>query len=58
MTALELIRALALDATVGIVVTDTAIDWPGPTIVYANSAFGQLVGRDLSDVVGQTPRFM
>ncbi|MCJ2101992.1 PAS domain-containing protein, partial [Methylobacterium sp. E-046] len=33
-------------------------DQPGPTILYANAAFGQLVGRDLFDIVGQTPRFM
>lgn len=58
MTAFELIRALAHDAAIGIVVTDTVIDRPGPTIVYANSAFGQLVGRDLHEIIGQTPRFM
>ncbi|MCJ2100503.1 PAS domain-containing protein, partial [Methylobacterium sp. E-046] len=46
------------DAAIGIVVTDTVVDQPGPTILYANAAFGQLVGRDLSDIVGQTPRFM
>lgn len=58
MTAFELIRALGRDATVGIVVTDTMIDLPGPTILYANAAFGRLVGRDLDDIVGQNPRFM
>ena len=58
MTALELIRALAHDATIGIVVTDAVIDVPGPIILYANPAFGCLVGRDLSDIVGRNPRFM
>ena len=58
MTVLELIRALAHDATIGIVVTDTMIDPPGPTIVYANPAFGQLVERDLVDIIGRSPRFM
>jgi len=58
MTALELILALAHDATIGIVVTGPAIEPPGPTIVYANSAFGQLVGRDANTIVGQSPRFM
>ena len=58
MTLLELIRALADDATIGVVVTDAVIDVPGPTILYANPAFGHLVGRDLSDVVGRSPRFM
>lgn len=58
MTALELIRALAHDAAVGIVVTDSLVDAPGPTILYANPAFGSLVRRDPHDLVGQTPRFM
>lgn len=58
MTALELIRALAHDATVGIVVTGSVIEPPGPTIVYANSAFGQLVGRDVNTIIGQSQRFM
>ena len=58
MTVLELIRALAHDAAIGIVVTSPAIDPPAPTIVYANPAFGQLVGRDLVDIIGQSPRFM
>lgn len=58
MTAFELIRALAQDAAIGIVVTDAMIDAPGPTILYANPAFARLVGRDLGDIVGQSPRFM
>ncbi|MHB2208524.1 PAS domain-containing protein [Methylobacterium sp. CM6257] len=58
MTTLELIRALAHDAAVGIVVTDSMTNSPGPTILYANPAFGRLVGRDLDDVIGQSPRFM
>src|ERR1700709_2515292 len=58
MTAFELIRALAQDATVGVVVTDAMIEAPGPTILYANPAFARLVGRDPDDIVGQSPRFM
>ncbi|MCJ2124782.1 PAS domain-containing protein [Methylobacterium sp. J-077] len=58
MTAFELIRAFAHDATVGIVVTDPMIEPPGPTILYANIAFGWLVGRELDDIVGHSPRFM
>lgn len=58
MTAFELIRALAHDATLGVVITDTAIASPGPIILYANEAFGRLVGRGLHDIVGRDPRFM
>lgn len=31
---------------------------PGPIIRYANPAFARLAGRDLSQIVGQSPRFM
>ena len=58
MMVLDLIRALAEDAPIGIVVTDVAIDAPGPIIRYANPAFAHLVGRDLSQIIGQSPRFM
>ncbi|MCJ2057606.1 PAS domain-containing protein [Methylobacterium sp. J-048] len=58
MTAFELIRAFAHDATVAIVVTDPMIEPPGPTILYANVGFGRLVGRELDDIVGLSPRFM
>lgn len=58
MMVLDLIRAFAEDAPVGIVVTDVAIDPPGPIIRYANPAFSCLVGRDLDEIVGQSPRFM
>lgn len=58
MTAFELIRAFAHDATVGIVVTDPMIEMPGPTILYANAAFCRLVGHELDDIVGGSPRFM
>jgi PAS domain S-box-containing protein len=58
MTAFELIRALAHDADIGVLVTDAVIDAPGPNILYANLTFGQLVGRDLRDVIGRSPRFM
>ena len=58
MTALELIRAVAHNATVGIVVTDAMIDRPGPTILYVNAAFGDLVGRPPGNLIGLSPRFM
>ncbi|MCJ2098427.1 PAS domain-containing protein [Methylobacterium sp. E-046] len=58
MTIVELIRAFGRDLPVGILITDASIERPGPIIVYANSAFGRLVGRDPDEIIGQSPRFM
>ncbi|WP_409564248.1 PAS domain-containing protein [Methylobacterium sp. J-076] len=58
MTALELIRAVAHEAPVSVIVTDAVITSPGPTIVFANGAFEVLVGRQIEDIIGRSPRFM
>lgn len=58
MTLLEVIRAFAHDSVLAIVMTDAMVEKPGPTILYANEAFGQLTGRQPSEVVGISPRFM
>ncbi|MER2266730.1 PAS domain-containing protein [Methylobacterium oxalidis] len=58
MTALEVIRALAHDSAVAIVITDAKVEKPGPTILYANAAFARLVGRTVAELLGTNPRFM
>ncbi|WCS28851.1 PAS domain-containing protein (plasmid) [Methylobacterium sp. NMS14P] len=58
MTIVEFVRVFLHDAPVGVVVTNADLTRPGPTILYANPAFGQLTGRDPNDLVGQSPRFM
>ena len=58
MTIVELVHALGRTLPIGIVITDASIERPGPIIVYANPAFGQLAGCDLDEIVGQSPRFM
>jgi PAS domain S-box-containing protein len=58
MTIVEFIRAFAHDLPVAVVVTNQTLEPPGPTILYANPAFGELTGRDHATVVGLTPRFM
>lgn len=58
MTIVEFIQAFAHDLPVAVVVTNQILEPPGPTILYANPAFGELTGRDHSTVVGLTPRFM
>ncbi|MDV2986188.1 UNVERIFIED_CONTAM: PAS domain-containing protein [Methylobacteriaceae bacterium AG10] len=58
MTIVELVKAFMDDSPVAVVVTDGNLEPPGPTILYANAAFGQLTGHDLAEAVGQNPRIM
>lgn len=58
MTFVEFIRAFGRDLPIGIVITDAMLQRPGPIILYANPAFARLVGRDLDEIIGQSPRFM
>ena len=58
MNIIELARAFLHDAPIGIVITDAQPVKPGPVILYANSAFGTLTGRDVNELIGLTPRFM
>lgn len=58
MTIFDLIRALAYEAPVAVVITDATVEAPGPIIEYANEAFGKLTGRLPAEVVGISPRFM
>ncbi|MFC1665678.1 adenylate/guanylate cyclase domain-containing protein [Pseudomonadota bacterium] len=39
-------------------VTDTDLDFPGPTIIYVNPAFEQMTGWLSKDVLGQSPRIL
>jgi PAS domain S-box-containing protein len=58
MTIVEFLRAFVADASIAVVITDAQPRRPGPIILYANAAFGQLTGRAPNDVVGLSPRFM
>lgn len=58
MNLLEFARATLETAPVGVVITDSRPRPPGPTILYANAAFGQMTGHEVADIIGLTPRFM
>ena len=53
-----LMRLAVEQATDAVVITDAQLDRPGPRIVYANAAFLQMTGYELSEVIGQTPRLL
>ncbi len=54
----RLLEAAVKDATESVLITDTALDAPGPRIVYVNAAFERMTGYAAADVIGQTPRIL
>lgn len=58
MTFLEVVRTFAHDSALAVAVTDATVEKPGPVILYANDAFGRLVGRPVAETIGLNPRFM
>jgi PAS domain S-box-containing protein len=41
-----------------ILVTDTHLDSPGPSIIYANPAFEKMTGWSREEIIGKTPRIL
>jgi PAS domain S-box-containing protein len=58
MTLDELVRLFAEQLTTGILLTDAALDSPGPTICYANPAFCRLTGYAAEELLGRSPRML
>lgn len=54
--ARRLLAAAVEQAAEPIVVTDAALDEPGPRIVYANDAHRRVFGYEAHELLGQTPR--
>jgi diguanylate cyclase (GGDEF)-like protein/PAS domain S-box-containing protein len=51
-------RAIVECADDAVIVTDTDLDAPGPTIRFVNPAFTRLTGYTAEDVVGGSPRML
>lgn len=51
-------RKILEAASESILVTTTDLDYPGPTIVYANRAFERMTGWRLAEIEGQSPRLL
>ncbi|MFC5555993.1 PAS domain-containing protein, partial [Methylobacterium iners] len=58
MTIIELVRLLAEPLDLAVLVTDAALDRPGPTILYANPAFVRMSGYASAEVLGRSPRLL
>lgn len=58
MTITELISLFAESLDVAVVVTDSDLDRPGPTILYANPAFTRMSGYAAAEILGGSPRLL
>lgn len=58
MNLIDLVRHVADGLDVGVLVTNTDLRRPGPTILYANDAFLRMSGYGAADVLGQSPRML
>lgn len=58
MNLVELVRLFADPLHVAVVLTDTDLERPGPTVLYANPAFGRMSGYDTEEVLGRSPRLL
>lgn len=58
MTLDECVRVFAEHLTTGIVLTDAALDDPGPVIRYANPAFCRMTGYAAEELLGRSPRML
>ena len=57
----ELLRLLGCaveQSKESIVITDTALDSPGPSIVFVNPAFTKMTGYTADEAIGRNPRFL
>jgi PAS domain S-box-containing protein len=58
MELADLVRLFAESLDVAVVLTDTDLERPGPTVLYANPAFARMSGYAPAEVVGGTPRIL
>ncbi|XDD48675.1 ATP-binding protein [Leptospira sp. WS92.C1] len=54
----ELYEILVNQVSDSILVTDANLEYPGPTIIFANPAFCKMTGYELPELIGKTPRIL
>ena len=56
--SLRLLGSAVEQSKESIVITDTELDAPGPSIVFVNPAFTKMTGYTAEETIGKTPRFL
>jgi PAS domain S-box-containing protein len=55
---LRLLETAVHEAKEAVLITDAALDRPGPRIIYVNEGFETMTGYAAEDVLGKTPRLL
>ncbi len=55
---MALVKAAVESANDAILITEAAMELPGPRIEYVNAAFTRMTGYGIEEIVGQTPRVL
>lgn len=56
MDLASLVKLFADTLDIAVLLTDADLEWPGPTVLYANPAVARLSGYSVEEVVGNSPR--
>lgn len=58
VSLVQAVRLLAQSLDHAVVVTDGALNAPGPIVLYVNPAFERMTGYAVCEMVGQSPRIL
>lgn len=58
MSLVQAVRLMAESLEHAVVVTDGALNAPGPIVLYVNPAFERMTGYAACEMVGQSPRIL
>lgn len=58
MSLVDVVRILADEFALGVIVTDGELSGQGPRMLYVNQAFERMTGYSAKEVLGRTPRML